>query len=105
MEVWYNMTMSTLTKKTLFWDVDPSQIDIVKNKRYVIERILRFGDFEDYQWMRNVYSTEDIKNVILEERSELDPRSLNFWCHSFCVEESICTKKLLAKKQELFWRR
>ncbi|MBI3888398.1 hypothetical protein HY311_01245 [Candidatus Nomurabacteria bacterium] len=97
--------MSPLTKKSLFWDTDTSTIDLKKNKRYVIERILRFGDLDDYKWMRDIYSTEDLKNVILEERSDLDPKSINFWCYNFGIEESICTKKLLAKKQELFWRK
>ena len=97
--------MLPLTKKSLFWDTDTSTIDMVKNRRYVIERILRFGDFDDYRWMRSTYSKEDIKSVILEERSDLDPKSLNFWCHIFDIEESICTQKLLAKTQELFWRR
>jgi len=97
--------MSPLTKTSLFWDTDINTIDMVKNKRYVIERILKFGDFDDYTWMRNAYSTEDIKSVILEERVDLDPKSINFWCHNFNIEESICTKKLLAKTQELFWRK
>ena len=97
--------MSPLTKKSLFWDTDINAIDIVKNKRYVIERILKLGDFDDYRWMRGAYSAEDVKNVILEERSDLDPKSINFWCHNFGIEESICTKKLSAKTQELFWRR
>lgn len=95
--------MSPLTKKSLFWDTDTSTIDMDKNKRYIIERILKFGDFDDYHWMRNVYSVEDIKNVILEERSDLDPKSISLWCNVFGIKESICTKKLLAKTQELFW--
>lgn len=97
--------MSPLTKKSLFWDTDINTIDMSKNKRYIIERILKFGDLTDYHWMQNTYSMKDIKNVILEERSDLDPRSINFWCHNFGIEKSICTKKLLAKTQELFWRR
>ena len=96
--------MSPLTKKSLFWDTDTKNIHPIKHKRYIIERILRFGDFEDYYWMRDKYSTRDIKNVILKGRSELDPKSVNFWCRSFGVAESICTQKLLAKTQELFWR-
>lgn len=96
---------SPLEKKSLFWDTDTRNIDLTAHKRYVIERILRFGDFDDYHWMRNAYSVEDVKNVILRERSDLDPKSISFWCHSFGIEESICTKKLLAKTQELFWRK
>lgn len=97
--------MSPLTKKNLFWDTDTSTIDMVKNKRYIIERILKFGDLDDYNWMRDIYSTEEIKSVILEERIDLDPKSINFWCHKFNIEEPICTKKLSAKIQELFWKR
>lgn len=97
--------MSPLTKKSLFWDTDLNTLDLVLHKRYIIERILKLGDLDDYYWMRNAYSTEEIKNVILEERSDLDPKSISFWCHNFGIEESICTKKLLTKTQELFWRR
>ncbi len=97
--------MLPLTKKSLFWDTDPNSIDIIKNKRYIIERILRFGDMDDYNWMRNTYSTKNIKNVILEERSDLDPKSINFWCNNFSIKESICMEKLSAKTQELFWKK
>ncbi|MFA5791964.1 MAG: hypothetical protein WC884_02915 [Candidatus Paceibacterota bacterium] len=96
--------MFPLTKKSLFWDTDIKNIDLVLHKRYVIERILKLGDFDDYRWMCDVYSVEDVKNVILEERVDLDPKSFSFWCHNFNIEESICTKKLLAKTQELFWK-
>lgn len=103
--MWYNKRMLLpLTKKSLFWDTDIKSIDPVLHKRFVIERILKLGDFDDYRWMRNTYSTEDMRNVILEERSDLDPKSISFWCHNFGIEGSVCTKKLLAKKQELFWR-
>ena len=92
-------------RQALFWDTDPKKIDPVLHKRYIIERILKLGNFDDYHWMRDTYSEEDVKNVIMEERVDLDPRSLNFWCHNYNIEESICTKKLSAKTQELFWRR
>lgn len=92
-------------RQALFWDTNIKNIDPVLHKRYIIERVLKLGDLDDYRAMRNEYSAEDVKNVILEERSDLDPRSINFWCRNFGIEESICEKKLLAKTQELFWRR
>ena len=92
-------------RQALFWDTNPKKIDVKKNARYIIERILKLGDFNDWRSLRNTYSMEDIKNVIMEKRVDLDPKSLNFWCHNFGIKESICAKKLLAKKQELFWRR
>lgn len=92
-------------RPVLFWDTNPKKIDTKKNAQYIIERILKFGDFDDYYWMRSMYSTNEIKNVILQERSDIDPKSINFWCHNFNIEESLCTKKLLAKTQELFWEK
>lgn len=68
-----------LTKKTLFWDTDTNTIDIVKNKRYIIERILKFGNLADYAWLKDTYLPDEIKKVITRDRSELDKRSLNFW--------------------------
>jgi len=94
--------MSPLTKKTLFWDTDINNLDIIKHKRHIIERILQFGDMDDYNWMRETYSKDEIKNVILEERSPLNSRSINFWCRGFGIDQSICTKKLLAKTQQSF---
>lgn len=71
--------MLPLAKKSLFWDTDINNIDMSKNKRYIIERILKFGDLTDYFWLKNIYSSNEIEKVIIRERSELDKRSLNFW--------------------------
>jgi hypothetical protein len=71
--------MSPLRKKSLFWDTDAQTIDLVKNKRFVIERILKFGNLTDYSWLRNKYTPDEIKEVITRNRSELDRKSLNFW--------------------------
>ena len=71
--------MSPLTKKTLFWDTDINTVDLVKNKRYVIERILMFGDLADYSWLKKIYQPTEIKEVIIRDRSELNKKSLNFW--------------------------
>lgn len=79
--------MSPLTKKTLFWDTDTSTIDMVKNKRYVIERILKFGNLADYSWLKNIYSANEIRKVITRDRSELDKRSLNFWKNTYNIKD------------------
>ncbi len=77
--------MSPLMKKTLFWDTDINKLDLSKHKRYIIERILKFGDFEDYSWLKGIYSENQIKEVIKRDRSELDKKSLNFWSNFYNV--------------------
>lgn len=37
-------------RSTLFWDVDPKTIDTKKYARYIIERILGFGDDREARW-------------------------------------------------------
>ena len=73
-------------RQTLFWDADPKKIDLNKNKRYVIERILDRGRLDEYKWLRDTYSPEDIKNTITRERSQLDMKSRNFWSNFYRLD-------------------
>ncbi len=79
--------MLPLKKKSLFWDTDTNTIDLVKNKRYVIERVLKFGNVEDYSWLKNIYTLDEIKQVVSRNRSELDKKSLNFWHSVYHIDE------------------
>jgi hypothetical protein len=80
--------MLPLFKKSLFWDSNSSEIDLMKNKRYVIERILKFGDFGDYAWLKNTYAPQEIIAVIQRDRSELDKKSRNFWFHIYNIKNT-----------------
>jgi len=65
-------------RQSLFWDVDPTKIDLEKNARYVIERILDFGDQYELSWMAHYYPESLIKDVVKQSRALLD-KSRNFW--------------------------
>ena len=45
--------METLKKKSLFWDVDA--IDIEKNEKFIMGRILDFGDADDFKCSLSLY--------------------------------------------------
>ena len=75
-------------RQTLFWDADLKKIDLNKNKRYVIERILDRGRLDEYKWLRDTYSPEDIKNTITRERSQLDMKSRNFWSNFYRLDSN-----------------
>ena len=77
--------MSPLAKKSLFWDTNIDNIDLLKHKRYIIERILKLGTLTDYSWLSGMYSKDEIKEVIKRERSELDKKSLNFWLYIYNI--------------------
>lgn len=66
-------------RPSLFWDVDPKTIDPEKHARYVIERILDFGEPEEVRWLFGRYAQNEIKRVMNLPRSQVDPKSKSLW--------------------------
>ncbi len=48
-------------RQSLFWDINPKNIDPQKNAQYVIERILDFGTDKEVKWMWDYYDKALIK--------------------------------------------
>ena len=63
--------------KTLFWEVDLSKIDFDLRARYVIERVVMYGNWRDWQEIKRYYGLEKIKEEMLKVRY-LDDKTLNF---------------------------
>lgn len=64
--------------RPLFWDVDAARFDPTSYPRYTIARVLELGDERAYAWVKEVFSEEEIEDVILSER-RLTRKSANFW--------------------------
>jgi len=65
-------------RQSLFWDVNPKNIDPEKNAQYVIERILDFGNDLEVKWMWDYYDKKLIKKITDKSRC-LRPRTKNAW--------------------------
>ncbi|MBI2267541.1 MAG: hypothetical protein HYU64_20625 [Armatimonadetes bacterium] len=63
---------------TFFWEVDPSRIDLHRNARYVIERVLDMGSLEALHWLQTIYPTRMLIETF-EVSRKLSERSRNFW--------------------------
>ncbi|QQR78677.1 MAG: nucleotidyl transferase AbiEii/AbiGii toxin family protein [Candidatus Moraniibacteriota bacterium] len=50
-------------RQSLFWDADPKRLDTEKNARYIIERVLDFGNAEEIRWLFQRYLSEQGKWV------------------------------------------
>ena len=61
---------------TLFWDAE--DIDIGRHADYVIARVLDFGDEKDLKRLREIYSDDELINVIRTKRGLL-PITKRFW--------------------------
>ncbi len=62
----------------LFWDVDPGSIDLRKNARFVIERILEHGDIAALRWIRSLYPDRAILETC-ETSRKISRKSKDFW--------------------------
>lgn len=56
--------MQTISfRQSLFWDTDPKKLDINKNAKYIIERIMDLGNDDEVRWMRQQYPKELLAQV------------------------------------------
>lgn len=95
------MNTPTLTKQDLFWDVELATLDIQAHARFIIERILRFGDDDDVRWMQTTYTDAVICEALAASRS-LDPKSRLFW--SFIYNQP-CSNRPSERIQSAFSQR
>ncbi len=66
-------------RQSLFWDTDPKKIDKKKNARYIIERILEFGDLSEARWLFKEYSKSKTKEVMNLPRAQISKKSKSLW--------------------------
>lgn len=65
-------------RQSLFWDVDPKTINPKRHARYIIERIMDFGDDKEARWMYGYYPHSLIMDVVLKSRV-IHPESRALW--------------------------
>ncbi|GHT11772.1 hypothetical protein AGMMS4956_05320 [Bacteroidia bacterium] len=61
----------------LFWDVSPQKIDLDKQQAYVVERVLDYGEWNDWIAIRDYYGIDKLAEIALGLRS-LERKSLAF---------------------------
>lgn len=65
-------------RQSLFWDVDPKTVDPQKHARYIIERVLDFGNDEELRWLVGYYPRQLISEVVKTSRT-LHAKSHALW--------------------------
>lgn len=71
----------------LFWDIDIKKFNPLEYPRYTISRVLEFGDEKSVTWIKELFSIEQIKDVIKSEH-RLTRRSANFWAFIYGIPSS-----------------
>ncbi|MBM4135307.1 MAG: hypothetical protein FJ241_00565 [Nitrospira sp.] len=64
--------------RSLFWDTSLTKIHMKRNARYIIERVLEFGDVDALKWLQKVYPDHTIIDVLYLSKA-ITEKSRNFW--------------------------
>ena len=66
--------------KPLFWEYDPEEIDLEKDRELVIKRVLSNDSVEDLRWMREAFGDEEIRGFLLRTRGRgIERKRLRFY--------------------------
>lgn len=64
----------------LLWDVDPSTIDLDRDRALIFERVMTRGTWDAMQWLRARYSREAMAAFLTSPAARrLPPRDLAYW--------------------------
>lgn len=83
-----------LFEPALFWDARARDIDLKKHSHYVIERILNYGNSKDLKRLRDIYSDQELIEVVKTNRAII-PKTAIFWATYFNIplEDIKCLKR------------
>jgi hypothetical protein len=64
-------------RPALFWDANPDNIDLEHHSRFIIERIINRGSYDDWKALINFYGRQRLKEEVVTIRN-LNKKSLNY---------------------------
>lgn len=72
----------------LFWETDPEGIDLERDARFVLARVLEKGRLQDVNWLLRTYGRERIHAFFRDEgHPEISRRTEYFWRAVFDAED------------------
>lgn len=101
----YNCLMSTIPSfvKEYLWDTKVDEIDLNKNSKFVIERVLEYGDFDALNWLNKTFDVKQIEDV-LRTSKKISTKTGNFFALYYNIPKSKlrCIQKPFTQKQKRF---
>jgi len=73
--------------EVLFWDVDLTDFDFEKHKTHLIQKVLEYGNINDWNLLKKRYGLETIKEISLTLRS-LDAVTLAYLSAIFKISKT-----------------
>jgi len=80
----------------ILWSKNVKNLDLEKDKVYIIHQVLSFGNFEQIKWLFNVYGQKEIREVFLKYPKKIYTASMFNFVKNFILD--LEDKKLLEEK-------
>lgn len=61
-----------------FWDVKFENVDVEKNPRFVLKRIIDRGDTKALLWAKSRFTVSDIRDLVMTTR-DISRKTASFW--------------------------
>jgi hypothetical protein len=73
--------------QSVLWSYNVEDLDLKKDKEYIIAQVLNYGTWEDLKLLYKLYSEKEIKKVVENPRRGLWFKNvLNFWLTIFGIK-------------------
>lgn len=70
----------------ILWSADIRNLDLEKNKNYIIHNVLMYGNFSDIKWLLKVYSPEAIKSVFISSPRKIYTKPIFLLIKNFILD-------------------
>lgn len=80
----------------ILWSVATADLDLQKNKAYIINQILSLGTLEEMKWLFKIYSKKVIKEIFLKRPAKSYGSSAFNFCQNILLD--LNNKNLRAEK-------
>jgi hypothetical protein len=64
--------------RSFFWDVDFERLRVEGHERYIIERVLEYGDDRSIRWLWRTFGPSAVARVVRRSR-RISPNTANLW--------------------------
>ncbi len=88
--------------RRVFWDIDFASLDYEKDRRFVIDKVLNYGLWDDFVEMMRFYGKEAVKEEIVK-LPYFKKEVLNFLCFYFKLKPEDFECYIRRQSQEPHW--
>jgi hypothetical protein len=91
--------------KQYFWDTPLENISMEKHHRFIIERLLEKGDFDELIWVNKNFTKKQIIET-LQTSTKISEKTGNFFSMYYNIpkKDMLCMNKPYTLKQNELWR-